>query len=137
VVAVSHQGGAELPYPLPGYWGATDLQSKIPALAVLDPPGLDLLPDDPPFFFACGAGMCKGGKKFECAEGYTGVQCSECEIGYFQFRGACETKCADLGDPTAVTIFGIFAVMIVWVLMNLNTKYAAVPLSASSRPAST
>jgi hypothetical protein len=100
----------------------------MPTLTSLDPPGVEYLPDDPPFFFACGAGRCKGGKKFECAEGYTGVQCSECEIGRFQFRGGCETKCADLGNPTAVTIFGILAVIIVWVIMNLNTKYARTPL---------
>ena len=35
----------------------------------------------------------------------------------------CLRRCEDLGSATAVTIFGIAAVVSVWLLMNFQTKY--------------
>jgi hypothetical protein len=47
--------------------------------------------------------------------------CNECEVGTFQFKGACDISCKDVEPDSAfgvVTIFGILAVMTVWVVLN-------------------
>ena len=73
---------------------------------------------DAPIFYACQAGRCKGGEKFECSPGYTGNLCSECAKGQFYWSGGCGTSCADIEPQGVVTAFGIIAVVIVWLVLN-------------------
>ena len=145
------QGRSRLPYPKKDYWA----ESKFGALKIYDPPGRVLvLPtalqctcrgfkfltvccsagsdtiivND--VFVACAAGRCQGGINFSCSDGYKGNQCSECNEGQFYWQGTCDTKCSDLGSEGAVTVFGIIAVMVVWIVLNKSAggMCAAIPL---------
>jgi hypothetical protein len=96
---------------------------------VYDPPGVDAIPDSPPIFFLCASDRCKGGASYSCLDGYEGVQCGDCKQGQFYYRGQCEIKCDDInvnGSPTTVTVFGIIAVVIVWIVLNKSAGGAYV-----------
>jgi len=41
----------------------------------------------------------------------------------FNFQAQCENTCESLGNPTAATIFGIAAVVTVWLVMNFQTQF--------------
>ena len=113
------EGEAKLPFPKENYWAASS-NGRLTIYAS-DPAGIDNLDADPPIFLSCPAGQCKGGKDYACVPGYTGVQCNECVVGTFQFKAACDISCEDIEPASAfgvVTIFGILAVMIVWIVLN-------------------
>ena len=49
------------------------------------------------------------------------MQCFDCKPGQFYWQGTCKTKCDDIhvnGSPAVVTVFGILAVMLVWIILN-------------------
>ena len=135
------QGKSFLPFPQPGYWGvsirvpAVTINNQAPVenvyieLKVYEPIGSYTnttdIPVDPPYFLACDTGRCAGQQGFACEPGYEGTQCSECMKGQFLWRSTCSTSCSDLTDTNAVTVFGISAVVLVWIFMNLNKKCAA------------
>ena len=151
------QGKSYLPVPKKGFWGPSirrdaaavnkpasrrsddkDPEAILKAftrgLEVYEPKGAYTdettdMPDDPKYFLECDVGRCAGGD-FACEFGYEGMRCSECTKGQFLWRSTCSTKCSDLGNTTAATIFGILAVVIVWILMNVNKKCAAPRLDA-------
>ena len=153
------QGKSILPFPQKGYWGPSircdaaainkpasrrsdekDAEAVVKAFArsleVYEPKGAYTdettdIPDDPPYFLECDAGRCGGGD-FACEFGYEGMLCSECSKGQFLWRSTCSTKCSDLGNTTAATVFGIIAVVLVWIFMNFNKKCAA-PRRAAPR----
>ncbi len=87
-------------------------------LRILEEPGIDHMIMTPPIFFPCNSGQCRGGPNFECAEGYTGRLCSECKRGQFFFRGNCDLSCASIEPAGIVTLFGILAVVCVWLILN-------------------
>ena len=116
------QGRSQLPYPLPGYWALTVDANGSKALYVNDAIGATTISTTPLIFRSCDLGKCQGGSEFACEDGYTGLQCSECVKDMFNFQGVCENRCEDLGNPTAVTIFGIAAVVTVWLIMNFQTQ---------------
>jgi hypothetical protein len=119
------EGRIRLPYPKTDYWGLADKNGKHPlgSLMVFDPAGENsTVPETPAIFLACAAKHCTGGESFGCAEGYTGVQCSECTEGRLYWRGSCETSCNDVNGAKVVTVLGIMAVVGVWLLLNFNTK---------------
>ncbi len=146
------QGKVFLPFPKEGFWGPSirraaaainkpasrrsdekDAEAIAKAFArsleVYEPDNATDMPADPPYFLHCEVDRCAGGD-FACEFGYEGMRCSECSKGQFLWRSTCSTKCSDLGNTTAATIFGILAVVIVWILMNVNKKYAASRLDA-------
>ena len=134
------QGKAKLPFPKEGYWGQASVTTRptsisgtnasiTTSLVTFEPSGVLEISEDPPYFLPCAIGSCKGKDAFECEAGYTGVQCSECTPGQFLWRSTCSTKCSDLENPTAVTVFGIAAVIAVWILMNVNKKCDTSPAS--------
>ena len=111
-----------LPYPKEGYWAVTRNGTLFIDFNT-DPVGADKIDVLKPLLFrSCDSGRCLGGSKFECEEGYRGLQCSECVPNMFNFQANCQSKCEDLGNPTAVTIFGIAAVVTVWLVMNFQTQ---------------
>jgi hypothetical protein len=114
------EGAQALPYPAKNYWAASVNQTL--SISSLDPPGAETLAEGAPYFFSCPAGSCKGGREFECYPGHTGVQCSECKRGQFQLNGACGLLCDEIEPAGAhglvATVFGIMAVMFVWVVLN-------------------
>jgi hypothetical protein len=104
---------------LSNYWAAA--VNGTFTVSAKDRPGANEIDTDPPYFFACPAGQCTGQKDFGCVKGYTGVMCNECRVGQFQFKAACDLSCDDIepaGAHGVVTIFGILAVMVVWVVLN-------------------
>ena len=153
------QGKSSLPFPQKGFWGPSIrrdaaainkpasrrsdekaaeavVKAFARSLEVYEPKGAYTdnatdMPADPPYFLRCEVDRCAGGD-FACEFGYEGMRCSECSKGQFLWRSTCSTKCSDLGNTTAATIFGILAVVIVWILMNVNKKCAA-PRRASPR----
>ena len=122
------QGKAELPYPKRDFWAAanlsqpaswvTDADSNKNYLSIFDPPGVNTMADFPPIFVPCKADQCDGGTEFACAPGYTGTLCSECKPGQFFFRGLCHISCEDIEPHGVVTVFGIAAVVGVWLILN-------------------
>ncbi len=124
------QGKAQLPYPKKDYWAEANVlqsaawtsaesrESNGNYLRVFDASGVDEIPTEPPYFQPCFAGQCIGGANFSCAVGYTGTQCSECKVGQFYWQGQCGTSCADIQPKGVVTLFGILAVVLVWVIIN-------------------
>ncbi len=113
-----------LPYPKPGYW-AVPSNGTLFIDFTADPVGADKIDVLKPLLFrSCDPGRCEGGPNFTCIQGYTGLQCSECVPNMFNFQANCKSSCEDLGNPTAVTIFGIAAVVTVWLVMNFQTQYA-------------
>ena len=148
------QGKSYLPFPKKDYWGPSiqpdaaainkpvsrrsDEEERREAvvkaytrsLEVYEPYNATDMPDDPPYFLPCDVGRCGGGD-FACELGYEGMRCSECSKGQFLWRSTCSTKCSDLGNTTAATIFGILAVVIVWILMNVNKKCASMRCAVS------
>ena len=146
------QGKSFLPFPQRDFWGPSirraaaaiespasvssdarvaeaTVQNFTKYLKVYEPKGAytDVstdMPDDPPYFLPCEVGRCAGGD-FACEFGYEGTRCSECMTGQFLWRSTCSTKCSDLGNTTAATVFGIIAVVLVWIFMNFNKKCAA------------
>jgi len=84
----------------------------------LDKPGVEKIAADPPIFFQCGPGRCKGGPKFECEHGYRGALCAECSKGQFYWNGQCGTDCKDIEPQGVVTVFGILGVILVWIILN-------------------
>ena len=130
------QGKAALPVPKKDYWALTTYANTTSAgdnntsraeLLVFDETGLTEIPSTPAFFAQCSTNpaRCKGG--FECNPGYEGIMCSECAIGQFYFRGACDVNCSDIEPQGVVTVFGILAVVAVWVILNKSAggAYAA------------
>jgi hypothetical protein len=113
----SLQGKSSLPFPSIGYWASSRIVDSRQSLFVNDPEGADAIPAFPPFFFQCD-GQCKGGPNFECVDGYTGTQCSECQPGQFYWNSKCDTKCSDIEPQAAVSIFGMIAVIFVWIIIN-------------------
>ena len=126
---VLQQGGTQLPYPQKDFWAAADFirsstngSSEVTTLLkVTDPPGLDSIPESPAVFFACAAGRCLGGETFECVPGYTGIACSTCKKGQFFWNSNCQTRCDQIEPQGVVTVFGIIAVVLVWILLNKQT----------------
>ena len=133
------QGKSSLPTPSVGYYASSrkvvaapvmgpNMTSKsgaaaatptaIASLLVLDAPGLDELPVEPPYFLPCLAGRCQGGPGFECNKGYTGILCSECEREQFYWNANCDTSCEDISPRGVTTVIGIIAVIIVWLILN-------------------
>ena len=122
------QGKAELPFPKKDFWAisnlsqraswTTDADSNQNYLSIFDPPGSDTMAEDPLIFFPCKADQCDGGTKFNCAPGYTGTLCSECKPGQFFFRGLCHISCEDIEPYGVTTVFGIAAVVSVWLILN-------------------
>ena len=102
-------------------------------LLIVDPPDLDSLPLDPPYFSPCSTTRtrCMSGPEFQCAPGYTDVQCSACKPGQFYFEGFCDVPCSAIEPRGAVTFFGILAVVVVWVILN---KSAGSMYAFSARP---
>ena len=111
------QGKSSLPYPTLGYWASSRVADGRPTLFVQDEEGADVIPADPPFFFQC-EGQCKGGTNFECLDGYTGTQCSECQPGQFYWNSKCDTKCSEIEPQGAVSVSGMIAVIAVWIIIN-------------------
>ncbi len=65
------------------------------------------------------------------------MMCNECEIGQFQFKATCDLSCDDVepaGARGVVTIFGILAVMTVWVILNKSAGGLYVPLPMERAP---
>ena len=116
------QGKAALPFPKPDFWAATNAQTN-GTLMIHDSPGVDAILEDPPYFLPCSSGRCKG--NFQCQPGYTGVQCSVCEPGQFFFQGKCDISCADIEPKAVVTVFGIGAVVCVWLILNFVPSKSA------------
>jgi hypothetical protein len=55
---------------------------------------------------------------------YVGTLCSRCESGRFLMMGTCTIKCEDIEPHAAfgvVTVFGITACVICWLVMNRMT----------------
>jgi len=48
--------------------------------------------------------------------------CSVCEKNRFFWKGTCDTKCADYQEIGAITVFGIIAVLIVWIVINKSAS---------------
>ena len=116
------QGKAALPYPKPDYWAAANAHTN-GTLMIHDSPGVDAILEDPPYFLPCSSGRCLG--NFQCQPGYTGVQCSVCEPGQFFFQGKCDISCADIEPKAVVTVFGIGAVVCVWLILNFVPSKSA------------
>ena len=122
------QGKAELPFPKGDFWAEANLSQRAAwtkhtdsnqnHLRIFDAPGIDVMPDSPLIFFSCKAGQCDGGTNFSCAEGYTGTMCSECKPGQFFFQGKCSISCDSIEPKGVVTVFGILAVVCVWLIVN-------------------
>jgi len=122
------QGKAALPFPKPDFWAATNAHTN-GTLVIHDSPGVDTILEDPPYFLPCSSGRCLG--NFQCQPGYTGVQCSVCEPGQFFFRGTCDISCADIEPKAVVTVFGIGAVVCVWLILNfVPSKFARLRCAA-------
>ena len=116
------QGKAALPYPKPDFWAAANAHTN-GTLMIHDSPGVDTILEDPPYFLPCSSGRCLG--NFQCQPGYTGVQCSVCEPGQFFFQGKCDIPCADIEPSAVVTVFGIGAVVCVWLILNFVPSKSA------------
>lgn len=116
------QGKAALPYPKPDFWAAANAHTN-GTLMIHDSPGVDTILEDPPYFLPCSSGRCLG--NFQCQPGYTGVQCSVCEPGQFFFQGKCDISCADIEPKALVTVFGIGAVVCVWLILNFVPSKSA------------
>mmetsp|Transcript_25652 Transcript_25652/g.64474 ORF Transcript_25652/g.64474 Transcript_25652/m.64474 type:complete len:678 (+) Transcript_25652:48-2081(+) len=62
-----------------------------------------------------------------CVAGHTGRMCYECEVGYFQFSGAC-FPCTHLSEQyKVVVVIMIILIIAIWVAMN---RLAAVNIDA-------
>ena len=132
------QGKAALPFPAPGYYAVVneDEFAFNKSVKILDKPGVTTIPADPPIFFQCAPGRCKGGPKFECEHGYRGSLCAECSKGQFYWNGQCSTDCKDIEPQGVVTVFGILGVILVWLILNKSAggMCAAPTGSACSAP---
>ena len=133
---VPFQGKSSLPFPSEGYWASTRSVDGRRSLFVSDPEGADAINAEPPFFFSCNEGQCKGGTSFECADGYTGALCSECQPGQFYWNSKCDTKCSEIEPQGVVTVFGMLAVILTWIIINNSAggMYAAFPLPERCAP---
>ena len=102
-------------------------------LRLADLPGNDYVLEEPLIFVACAPDRCLG--NFACVDGYTGVQCFECEPGQFYWQGTCNTPCHDIhvnDSPALITVFGILAVVLVWVVLN-KSAYCLFVASVENR----
>ena len=126
---VPFQGKSSLPFPSEGYWASTRNVDGRQSLFVSDPEGADAINAEPPIFFPCSEGQCKGGRNFECVDGYTGALCSECQPGQFYWNSKCDTKCSEIEPQGVVTVFGMLAVVFTWIIINNSAggMYAAFP----------
>jgi hypothetical protein len=124
-----------LPYPQEGFWAVTTGSGSNATLYIdytQDPEGsASINTQSPVMFRSCDVGRCKGGPGYECGPGYTGLQCSECVPNMFNFQASCVNTCESLGNPTAVTIFGIAAVVTVWLVMNFQTQFECLDAGVS------
>ena len=131
-------GGINLPAPEQNFWGiyevfnpsqpvgATNLTAYANMtettrlgrrLRVLDSPGMENIPGDPPYLLQCANSNCLA--NFMCKAGYTGTMCAECERGQFLYAGSCGTPCKDLQSPEIVNIVAILAVLMAWIGINV------------------
>jgi hypothetical protein len=165
------EGKDALPFPKKDYWAITKNAVLVAAntsaggasnesrqLLVFDATGLTGIPITPGYFQQCSTNpaRCKGGSNFECNPGYEGIMCSDCKVGQFYFRGACDISCSDIEPQGAVTVFGILAVIAVrstvaalawqtvhitsvfgqvWIILNKSAGGACVALSCRTRMA--
>ena len=76
----------------------------------------------PQIFFPCRSeGFCLGGRDFACEPKRDGALCNRCRDGYFDIGGFC-LECGDGSLKWVYTFLGIFAVVLLWVALNLATS---------------
>jgi hypothetical protein len=123
------EGKDNLASPSVEYWAQSKTahfdNKTVKVLAILDLPGAESIPDDPPIFLNCGKDVdgqprCLGG--FVCADGYEGTLCSRCELDRFYWKATCTTKCSDVENIAAVTVFGIIGVVLLWIVLNKSAS---------------
>ena len=71
----------------------------------------------PRIFWECSGELCEGGVEFACALGQSGPMCAQCSDGWTRIAGACR-QCFDDWRDWLVAIFGIAAVLCIWIALN-------------------
>ncbi len=83
----------------PGYWwtfsgneSRARYRSFVQQLAIEDAGALTDLNGSVPSAYKClSDAACLGGQESDCSTGYTGVLCSECTAGHYEWFGVCKT----------------------------------------------